>query len=364
MVPGWDRCCQPFNPCNAMSVNYTSVLWNKQKKGYDKILWLGILLMIVCFVAFQLIFHPEITAETLVIRATAITSFVLLHIILSIGPLSRLNTKFLPLLYNRRHFGVSMFFIALIHGAFSIIQFHALGDVNPIVSVFTSNQHYQAISAFPFQTLGFFALVILFVMAATSHDFWLNNLSPRIWKTLHMGVYVAYGLLVLHVALGALQYESHPAYWVLLIAGFVTVTSLHIIAGFKENKRLSADVGLPAEESFVEVCDVSEIPDDCAKTVFIEGENIAIFKYEGKISAVHNVCKHQMGPLGEGKIVDGCITCPWHGYQYLPENGQAPAPFTEKLKTFEVIVLDGKVWVNPDPKEEGTFVEPAKLETK
>lgn len=345
-----------------MSVNYTSVLWNKQKKGYDKILWLGIFLMIVCFITFQLIFHPEITAETLLIRATAITAFVLLHIILSIGPLSRLNTRFLPLLYNRRHLGVSMFIIALIHGAFSIIQFHALGDVNPIVSVFTSNQHYQEISTFPFQILGFFALIILFVMAATSHDFWLNNLSPRIWKTLHMGVYLAYGLLVLHVALGALQYESHPMYWVLLIAGFVTIASLHIIAGIKENRRLLADNSLLEEDKFYEVCPVSEIPDDCAKTVFIEGENIAIFKYDGKISAVHNVCKHQMGPLGEGKIVDGCITCPWHGYQYLPESGQAPPPFTEKLKTFEVKVINETVWVNPNPKEEGTFVEPAKLE--
>ena len=26
--------------------------------------------------------------------------------------------------------------------------------------------------------------------------------------------------------------------------------------------------------------------------------------------------------------MDGCITCPWHGYQYLPHNGQSPPPFT------------------------------------
>ncbi len=345
-----------------MSVNYASVLWNKQKKGYDKILWLGIGLMVACFVAFQLIFHPEITTETLIIRATAITAFVLLHVILSIGPLSRLNNKFLPLLYNRRHLGVSMFIIALIHGAFSIIQFHALGDVNPLVSVFTSNQYYSEVSAFPFQILGLFALIILFFMAATSHDFWLNNLSPRIWKALHMSVYVAYGLLVLHVALGALQYESHPMYWILLFGGFTAISSLHIIAGIKENNELSVDKALSKEDKFHKVCSISEIPDDCAKVVFIEGENIAIFKYDGKLSAVHNVCKHQMGPLGEGKIVDGCITCPWHGYQYKPEDGQAPAPFTEKLKTFELKVKDGHVWVNPIPKEEGTFVEPAKVE--
>ena len=29
----------------------------------------------------------------------------------------------------------------------------------------------------------------------------------------------------------------------------------------------------------------------------------------------------EWGPLGEGKIVDGCITCPWHGFQYRPQDG-------------------------------------------
>ncbi|MEM9686937.1 MAG: Rieske 2Fe-2S domain-containing protein [Bacteroidota bacterium] len=344
-----------------MSVHYTSVLWNRQKKRYDKVLWGGIVLLLLSFVGFQFAFHPMITIETLIIRTTAFTAILLLHIILMIGPLCRLNTRFLPLLYNRRHLGVSMFLIALIHGVFSIIQFHSLGDTNAIVSVFTSNQHYNAISEFPFQTLGFFALLILFVMAATSHDFWLKNLGPKVWKTLHMGVYIAYGLIVLHVALGTLQYESHPVYWVLLILSFITIASLHLIAGRKEIRRLAKDKKLLEEAGFYDIGPISEIPENCAKTVFIQGENIAVFKYDGKVSAVNNVCKHQMGPLGEGKIIDGCITCPWHGYQYLPENGQSPPPFTEKLSTYQVKVINQRVWVNPQPKAAGTFVAPAKI---
>jgi sulfoxide reductase heme-binding subunit YedZ len=345
-----------------MGVKYEAVQWNRQKKKYDITLWVMVLGIMVVFVSSQLLMYPQITVETLIIRATALTAFLLLHLILMIGPLTRLDQRFLPLLYNRRHLGLSMFLIAMVHGAFSIIQFHALGDINPIVSVFTSNQNYQTISEFPFQILGFFALIILFFMAATSHDFWLKNLSPKIWKALHMSVYIAYALLIAHVATGALQYENHPVYWAILILGFVSVAGLHIATGINEYQRLSNKKNTALEEGFIEVCSASEIPDDCAKTVFINGQNIAIFKYDGVISAVHNVCKHQMGPLGEGKIVDGCITCPWHGYQYLPQNGQAPAPFTETLHTYAVKVLDGKIWVNPRPKPEGTFVEPAKVE--
>lgn len=344
-----------------MSENYAPVHWSRQKKKYDKILWAGILLLIVSFVAFQIILHPSITPQTILIRATALTAIVLLHIILAIGPLCRLDTRFLPLLYNRRHLGVSMFLLAMIHSVFCIIQFHVLGDANPIVSIFTSNTKYDSISEFPFQVLGFFSFLILFMMAATSHDFWLKNLSPRVWKALHMSVYVAYGMIILHVALGTLQYESHPIYWVFLVLGFVFIAGLHLIAGFKENLRLKANRKSLQENGFYEACNINDLSEKCAKTVFINGENIAIFKYDGKVSAVHNVCKHQMGPLGEGKIIDGCITCPWHGYQYLPENGQSPAPFTEKVKTYEVKTIKDSIWVNPNPKEEGTYVEPAKI---
>ena len=92
--------------------------------------------------------------------------------------------------------------------------------------------------------------------------------------------------------------------------------------------------------------------------VNVQNERVAIFKYDGKLSAVHNVCKHQMGPLGEGKIIDGCITCPWHGYQYQPEDGCAPAPFTEKVATYQLQLVGDKIYVNVTPLPEGTFVEP------
>ena len=63
----------------------------------------------------------------------------------------------------------------------------------------------EHLSTFPFELLGVLALIICSLMAATSHDFWLATLTAPVWKALHMLVYVAYGLLVAHVALGSLQ---------------------------------------------------------------------------------------------------------------------------------------------------------------
>lgn len=341
-----------------MGLDYQLVLWNKHKKTYDKIIVLGMLLYIIVFASVTLIFNSETSIETLVIRAFGSLAIIMLHIILAIGPLARLNSSFLPVLYNRRHLGVSMFIAAFIHGGFSIFQFHALGNVNPIYSVFTSNLDYDSITNFPFQVLGFLALLILFFMASTSHDFFLSNLSAKVWKRLHMFVYLAYALIIAHVFLGAFQQETSPFTIGILILGFVVIAGLHITTAFKERKndRIKAK----EREGWLEVCEVDEIEETRAKIFTVENERVAIFKYDGMLSAIHNVCKHQGGPLGEGKIIDGCITCPWHGYQYLPNNGQSPPPFTEKVATYELKLLEKTVYINPRKFDEGTHINPCK----
>ena len=177
-----------------MSAAYTAVGWNRQKKIYDRVIAVGCLFYLTVFIGLTLLVNSQVTFETLIIRSTSTLALLLLHIILAIGPVCRLDKRFLPLLYNRRHLGVTMFSMAAIHGVFSLIQFHSLSNVNPFVSLFISNTNYGSLPAFPFQALGFFALIIFFLMAITSHDFWLHNLSPRVWKTLHMFVYLAYFL--------------------------------------------------------------------------------------------------------------------------------------------------------------------------
>lgn len=345
-----------------MSVTYKAIEWNRQKIRYDRALWMGIVIYLALFIGAGGAAYPDATAETLLIRGLGSAALLLLHVILSIGPLARLDARFLPLLYNRRHLGVSMFFLALAHGTLSVFQFHSLGDVNPLVSVFISNPRVDSISQFPFQPLGAVALLILFLMAATSHDFWLRQLTPPVWKALHMSVYVAYALVILHVTLGTLQAETNPALAGLLGMGVLGVSTLHFVAGQRERVG-DGQAGAPAaDDGFVDVCGVDDIQEKRAKIVSLGGERVAVFRYDGQISAVSNVCRHQNGPLGEGRIIDGCITCPWHGYQYRPDDGASPPPFTEKVPTFLVQIRSRRVWVHPTPKPAGTRVPPAPLE--
>jgi methionine sulfoxide reductase heme-binding subunit len=339
-----------------MSVAYRAVGWNPQKRRYDLVLGVTVAALLALLIGGGAVVQPDATIETLVIRALAVTALVLLHVILSIGPLCRLDRRLLPLLYNRRHLGVTMCLVALAHGLFALVQFHAGGVVNPMVSVLSSSG-WTAAADVPFELFGAGALAILVLMAVTSHDFWLHALTAPVWKALHMGVYLAYTLIVAHVAFGALQSERHPGLVLGLGAGVGWIVALHLLAARRE--RLS-DVEA-AEAPWVEVCGVDDIPDTRAVMACLSGERVAVFRNGDRLSAVSNVCQHQNGPLGEGKIVNSCIVCPWHGYEYVPETGASPPPFTEKIPTFRVCIDRGRVLVDPRPYPPGTYVEPARI---
>jgi nitrite reductase/ring-hydroxylating ferredoxin subunit/DMSO/TMAO reductase YedYZ heme-binding membrane subunit len=337
-------------------MGYVAVQWNRAKYIYDAVLIVGVLLYLSIFTIIEVSIHPPedyLASIDVRIKALGTCAFLMLTIILCIGPLARLSPRFLPLLYNRRHFGVMMFLVACAH-ALSMVEWFWLQGVLPsLVDEFTNWPNYLKFIGFPYKTLGLFALIILLFMAATSHDYWLNLLGPPFWKAMHMAVYVAYGLVVMHVALGALQGNRGLFLPIFVGGSFVIVAALHLVAGAR-GRAIDRGSALDAE-GWIPVGPALSIPDKRARIVAApSGERIAIFRDGDQVGALTNVCAHQNGPIGEGKIIDGLITCPWHGYQYQLKNGCAPPPFTEKLPTYRVRLKDGIIEVDPRPLPAGT----------
>lgn len=330
-----------------MGHQYQAVQWNRNKITYDLFVVGAIILFLGIFVFIGMQPHPSgNTADpiVLVIRGLGVTAFTMLTIILLIGPLARISPRFNTMLYNRRHLGVITFTVSAAHFGLALLWYHGGGPLNPFVSLFTSNPLYDRIPGFPFELFGLAALFILMIMAVTSHDFWLNNLSAPIWKLLHMLVYPAYGFLVLHIVLGALMTEKAALYPILTASTFGIVSLLHICTGIRE---WGLDKAARAENGWVRIGDPMAIEDQRAVTVVLpRGDRVAVFRDGASVHAVQNACRHQNGPLGEGRIIDGCITCPWHGWQYNPKNGVSPPPFTEKIDTFDVRMTDGSLYVS------------------
>jgi hypothetical protein len=81
-----------------MAHSYQAVQWNPQKRVYDATLAAGVLGYLALFMAISFAIRPNATIETLLIRGLGTASLLLLHGILCIGPLYRLDARFLPLL--------------------------------------------------------------------------------------------------------------------------------------------------------------------------------------------------------------------------------------------------------------------------
>ncbi len=348
-----------------MSVRYRPVTWNSNKIIYDMIL----LIMVVGYILIFIEITPNFQSVTrrvsgAIFKAQAFGSagFLMLTLILCIGPLARLDTRFLPLLYNRRHFGVMTCAVAFVHVAYIISIYFSFSSLDKYAAVLAANTSYGQLLGFPFEAFGLVALLILLILAVTSHDFWLHFLTPPVWKAIHMSVYLAYTMIVLHVSFGYLQASANPLFAIVVTASVFAVASLHFVAGRAERRKDRAAPRAANSAPWMVAGKVGEIPEDRAIIVSLEGdERVAIFRHGDSLSALSNVCAHQNGPLGEGRVIDGCVTCPWHGFQYRVEDGRAPAPFTERIATYRLKLDGDTVLLDPRACEPGTRVEPIKL---
>jgi nitrite reductase/ring-hydroxylating ferredoxin subunit/DMSO/TMAO reductase YedYZ heme-binding membrane subunit len=344
-----------------MTARYVPVGWNRIKLLYDAVLMVSVSLYIILYIRLVPVLQPAILppdAPTTAMDAYGTCAFLLLTAVLCIGPLARLDARFAPLLYNRRHFGVLTAAVAAGHAWQAINWYFAYGKLPVAEALLVLDSSYLQLHGFPFVPFGIVALAILFALAFTSHDFWLSFLTPPVWKSLHMAVYGAYVLIVLHIALGALQASSNPLFAMIVAAGVALVCTLHVAAGTAQRRR-DAAAARPATE-WIDAAAVTDIADGAGIIIRpAGGEAVAIFRAGEKFSAVRNRCAHQNGPLGEGRVIDGCITCPWHGYQYRLEDGCAPPPYTDKLPTYRLRIAGGRIWLDPRPNAPGTRVEPA-----
>jgi nitrite reductase/ring-hydroxylating ferredoxin subunit len=72
---------------------------------------------------------------------------------------------------------------------------------------------------------------------------------------------------------------------------------------------------------FVPVGRVADFIPGTGKMVIANGRHVAVFRLGDEFHALDNMCLHRGGPLCEGPIDDGVVTCPWHGWSYAIRTG-------------------------------------------
>lgn len=87
---------------------------------------------------------------------------------------------------------------------------------------------------------------------------------------------------------------------------------------------------------------------DCGKAgeVFVAGRLFCVVNLDGELFAMDNVCPHWGGPLGQGKIDNGKLRCPWHGWEFDPRTGETPRKADTKVTTYKLSIKGSDVYID------------------
>jgi nitrite reductase/ring-hydroxylating ferredoxin subunit len=91
--------------------------------------------------------------------------------------------------------------------------------------------------------------------------------------------------------------------------------------------------------------DVADIPEGRPTPAKAAGQSLVIVREGEKMYALHAICAHAGGPLPSGRLVDGCIECPWHFSRFDLATGRRRAgPTTFDQPRYELRPADGGGW--------------------
>lgn len=358
--------------------------------------WFDVLLCVVpaIVISFSEQLLPDKNLPTRLLSLFGLMAYAGLNLLLLIGPWTRFFPKLVWLYKHRRHLGVSIFLLGLGHAS--------------IIFSFYFSYSLQTLLSYTLPFLGLTALFIMGALAATSFDkiqkhvnifqweglhtlllvlysallaayftnagesielshrlffvgvliYWLLispfALPSRLlrfvngWKQLHVLVYAAYASLFIHV------WTARVAEEVLYKKiGFFALTMFvvgsHIVGWIfffvKRKKEIASVPDAPRNDGKCQIGKSEDFVEGIGKKIVVYNEDLAVFRYEEKVYAISNRCPHQGGPLFEGKIRNGYVECPWHGYQFGIKDGKGPPEFGDAVQSYPVQEIDGYVYV-------------------
>ncbi len=97
-------------------------------------------------------------------------------------------------------------------------------------------------------------------------------------------------------------------------------------------------------ENWIRVCEVEDIPVLGARV--LKGRGIALFRDgSGAVFALKDKCPHKGGPLSQGIVSRGQVTCPLHGMTIGLCDGRAAPPDEGCTETYSVKIESGQVFL-------------------
>ena len=197
-------------------------------------------------------------------------------------------------------------------------------------------------------------VTVLFMLAAAATgaaDYADTDGAARVRATLHATLMVV-ALLILVVSLGlrAGNPVDRALPVILALIGAVVVTAGAYVGGdvvyvlgnmvsrhaFRGpgTKWIKLDTG--------EVTDLAALPEATPTKARAGINDLVLVRVGTSVHALHAVCAHAGGPLGQGTVADGCLECPWHASRFRLTDGRVVrGPAVYDQPAYEIRAADG-----------------------
>ncbi len=95
---------------------------------------------------------------------------------------------------------------------------------------------------------------------------------------------------------------------------------------------------------YEKICYKNDIKEKEGQRYFINNVEIAVFKVDGEIFVLNNICPHQHSALiYDGFIENGCVVCPAHGWMFDLRSGKLLSG-GKGLDIYPVHIKDGMIY--------------------
>lgn len=100
----------------------------------------------------------------------------------------------------------------------------------------------------------------------------------------------------------------------------------------------------------VRVSAASDLSDGEKKFLEVDGVEVAVINVDGEYFSIRNFCPHMEGPLARGPVFrdddSPMVECPFHGWTFDLETGASTFDSRQRIRTYDVVVEDGVVFLD------------------
>jgi len=106
----------------------------------------------------------------------------------------------------------------------------------------------------------------------------------------------------------------------------------------------------PPTEEWADVAADADLIESELHAGSADGVDVVVTRVGGQVFALADRCTHRGGPLHEGRLLDDCVECPWHGSRFRLQDGsleRGPAAYPQPA--YETRLRDGRIEVRSKP---------------